>query len=120
MIASEMSGSGIPRASRASSFNVSGSCGVILVSLAMGLRADARAISEAYRMGRAGSSGDARSQAWLHRQQALALQFFASELARAPDRLRFLPNSPFGRLFVVTVHPHLAKDALALHFLLQY
>jgi hypothetical protein len=86
----------------------------------MGLRADARAMSEAYRMGRAVSSGDARSQAWLHRQQALALQFFASQLARAPDRLRFLPNSPFGRLFVVTVHPHLAKDALALHFLLQY
>jgi hypothetical protein len=86
----------------------------------MGLRADACAILEAYRMGWAVSSGDARRQAWLHRQQALTLQFFASQLARATNCLRFLSNSPFGRLFVVTVQPHLAKDALALHFLLQH
>ena len=35
------------------------------------------------------------------------------------NRFRFLPNSPFGRLFVVTVQLHLAKDALALHLLPQ-
>src|SRR5262249_6654257 len=60
-----------------------------------------------------------RSYARLHRQQALALQLFAGKLAGAANRFRFLSNSPFGRLFVVTVQPNFAKHALALHLPLQ-
>src|SRR6476646_3910584 len=86
----------------------------------MRLRTDACPTSEAGGTRRAVSSYRPRGHAWLHRQQALTLQFFAGELAGAANRFRFLPNSTFGRLFVVTVQLHLAKDALALHLLLQY
>jgi hypothetical protein len=43
----------------------------------------------------------------------------AASCGRACGRGESLPISLFGRLFVVTVQLHLAKDALALHLLLQ-
>ena len=76
-------------------------------------------MSEASGARRAVSSHSSRDYARLHRQQALALQLFAGKLASAANRLRSLPISPFGRLFILTAQPHLAKHALALHFPLQ-
>ena len=69
---------------------------------------------------RAASSGSPRNHPRLHRQQTLALQLFASELAGAADGLRLLPNSSLGWLFVMAAEFHLAEDALALHLLLKH
>src|ERR1700677_3829868 len=56
----------------------------------------------------------------LHRQQTLALQFFAGKLARAADRFRLLSDLFLGGLFVMAAELHLAEDALALHLFLQH
>src|SRR5437773_12003455 len=56
----------------------------------------------------------------LHRQQTLALQLFAGELAGAADGFRLLPDPPFGGFFVMAAEFHLAEYALALHLLLQH
>jgi hypothetical protein len=56
----------------------------------------------------------------LHRQQSLALQFLARELAGAADGFRLLPRFPFRRLLVMFAELHLAENALALHLLLQH
>src|SRR5690606_37740073 len=49
----------------------------------------------------------------------VALASLAQQLAIAPHRLRLLPRPPFRGLFVVTAHPHLTVQTLALHLLLQ-
>src|ERR1700728_672006 len=69
---------------------------------------------------RTASSGGSRDHPRLHRQQALALQLFAGELASAADGFRFLADPSLGRLFVMAAELHLAEDALALHLLLQH
>src|SRR5712692_6229398 len=73
--------------------------------------------------GRARGAASSWSRSWdhpgLHRQQALALQFLARELAGAADGFRLLSDSLFGGFLVVAAELHLAEDALALHFLLQ-
>src|SRR5260370_25053207 len=69
---------------------------------------------------RAGSSKSAWDCPRLHRQQTLALQLFAGELAGAADGFRLLPDSPLGRFFVMATEFHLAEYALALHLLLQH
>src|SRR5450830_1841909 len=56
----------------------------------------------------------------LHRQQALALQFLARELAGAADGFRLLSDSLLGGFLVMAAELHLAEDALALHLLLQH
>jgi hypothetical protein len=56
----------------------------------------------------------------LHRQQTLALQLFASELAGATDGFRLLPDSPLRGFLVMLAELHLAEDAFALHLLLQH
>src|SRR6516165_5087409 len=65
----------------------------------------------------------AASSTWnhpgFHRQQTLALQLFAGELAGATDCFCFLPGSPLGRLFIVAAQHHLAEETFALHLLLQ-
>src|SRR6266568_8735513 len=76
--------------------------------------------SEARRARRAGSSKSAWDCPRLHRQQTLALQLFAGELAGAADGFRLLPDSPLGGFFVMAAEFHLAEYALALHLLLQH
>jgi hypothetical protein len=85
----------------------------------MRLRTDACPVSEARGTRRGVTSHCPRDHARLDRQQPLPLKFFAGELAGAPNCFRLLSNSPFGRLFVVPVQLHLAKNALALHLLFQ-
>src|SRR5262249_24523566 len=51
--------------------------------------------------------------------EALALRLFARELARAAHRLGLLTSRSLGRFFIEPPLLHLAKDALALHLLLQ-
>jgi hypothetical protein len=75
--------------------------------------------SEASRARRAGSSKSAWDCPRLHRQQTLALQLFAGELAGAADGFRLLPDSPLGGFFIMAAEFHLAEYALALHLLLQ-
>jgi hypothetical protein len=41
-------------------------------------------------------------------------------LAGAPDTFRLFAGSLFGRFLVMAANLHLAKDALALHLLLQH
>jgi hypothetical protein len=48
------------------------------------------------------------------------LGLLASELAGAADRFSLLPVRFFGRLLVKSSALHLAKNTLALHFLLEY
>src|SRR5271155_4251263 len=55
----------------------------------------------------------------LHRQQALALQSLARELAGAADRFRLFPRLLFRWLFVMAAKLHLAENTLALHLLFQ-
>jgi hypothetical protein len=74
------------------------------------LRTDACPRSEANGTRRAVTSHGSRGRAWLHRQQAFTLQLLAGEFAGAANRLRFLPGSSLGRLFVMTAQLHLAKD----------
>src|SRR5580704_8537960 len=74
---------------------------------------------------RAASSGGAAgagagNHPWLHRQQALALQLLAGELAGAADGFGLLADALLGRFFVMTAQLHLAEHALALHLLLQH
>jgi hypothetical protein len=73
--------------------------------------------------GRAGWAAPFR-RSWdyprLHRQEALALQFLACELARPADCFRLLSGSLFGGFFIMAAELHLTEDALALHFLLQH
>src|ERR1700751_4083017 len=76
--------------------------------------------SEARHARRAASSKNPWDCPRLHRQQTLALQFFASELAGAADGFRLFPNSPLGGFFIVAAEFHLAEYALALHLLLQH
>jgi hypothetical protein len=76
--------------------------------------------SEARRARRAASSKSPWDCPRLHRQQTLALQLFAGELAGAADGFRLLPDSPLGGFFVVAAEFHLAEYALALHLLLQH
>src|SRR5271169_1362987 len=68
----------------------------------------------------AASTGRARDRPGFHRQQALALQLLAGELAGAADGFRLFADSALGRLFVVAAQLHLAEHALALHLLLQH
>ena len=56
----------------------------------------------------------------LHRQQTLALQLFAGELAGAADGFRLFPDSPLGGFFIMAAEFHLAEYPLALHLLLQH
>src|SRR5438105_11564072 len=76
--------------------------------------------SEARRARRAGSSKSAWDCPRLNRQQTLALQLFAGELAGAADGFRLLPDSPLGGFFIMAAEFHLAEYALALHLLLQH
>jgi hypothetical protein len=76
--------------------------------------------SEVRRAPRAASSKGAWDCPSFHRQQTLALQLFAGELAGAADGLRLLPDSPLGGFFVMATEFHLAEYALALHLLLQH
>jgi hypothetical protein len=66
------------------------------------------------------SSERPRDNSGLHRQQALALQLFASELAGSADGLCLFPDFPLRGFFVMAAEFHLAKDALALHLLLKH
>src|ERR1700746_1462270 len=75
--------------------------------------------SEARRARRAASSKNPWDCPGLHRQQTLALQLFAGELAGAADGFRLLPDSPLGRFFVMAAEFHLAEYAFALHLPLQ-
>src|SRR5215470_8431097 len=52
--------------------------------------------------------------------KALALGLLASELADATDRFSLFPVRSLGWLLVKSSALHLAKNAFALHFLLQY
>jgi len=52
--------------------------------------------------------------------KSLALGLLASELAGAADRFSLFPARSFGWLLVKSSALHLAKNAFALHFLLQY
>src|SRR3954468_4581169 len=67
----------------------------------------------------AGGARRARSGLGLHRQQAFALQLLARQLARPAHRLGLLPRPLLRRLLVVPAQLHFAKNALALHLLLQ-
>src|SRR3984957_15756994 len=64
-----------------------------------------------------GSSTRAEYRLRLHRQQALALQLLAGELAGAAHRLGLFAGLLLGGFFVVTAELHLAENALALHLL---
>src|SRR4051794_4851293 len=64
-------------------------------------------------------AGTEQGRLRLHRQEALALHLLAGELSGAADGLGLLAGALLGRLFVMTAQLHLAKDALALHLLLQ-
>src|SRR5258707_15801210 len=75
---------------------------------------------EAGRARGAASSRGPEDHPRLHRQQALALQFLARELAGAADGFRLLSDSLLGGLLVMAAELHLAEDALALHLLLQH
>src|SRR6185503_18906609 len=55
----------------------------------------------------------------LARQQTLALQTLALQLAIAADRLSALTGTFFGRFPVVASELHLAEDAFPLHLLFQ-
>jgi hypothetical protein len=68
------------------------------------------------RIGRSLGGGSVRT---FLRSITLALEPLAHRLAVAADRLGPLANSPFRRLLVGAASFHLAKRALALHFLLQ-
>src|SRR5450830_1638917 len=76
--------------------------------------------SEAGRAGGATSFRGPWDHPRLHRQQALALQFLARELAGAADGFRLLSDSLLGGCRVMAEELHLAEDALALHLLLQH
>ena len=76
--------------------------------------------SEAGRALGAASSRGPWDHPRLHRQQALALQFLARELAGAADGFRLLSDSLLGGFLVMAAELHLAEDALALHLLLQH
>src|SRR6516225_4148001 len=67
----------------------------------------------------AASSDSPRNHPRFHRQQTLALQLLAGELAGATDGFCPLPDSSLGRLFIVAAELHLAEETLALHLLLQ-
>jgi hypothetical protein len=54
-----------------------------------------------------------------HRDQAFALGQFPGSFARASDSFCLLTGFALGRFFVRLATPHLAKNALALHLLLQ-
>ena len=49
-----------------------------------------------------------------------ALGLLASELAGATDRFSLFTVRPFGRFLIKSSAFHLAKNAFALHFLLEY
>src|SRR5262249_14299282 len=51
------------------------------------------------------------------RDQAFALSLFPGRFARSSDCLCFLAGLALGRLFIGLATLHLAKNALALHFL---
>jgi hypothetical protein len=51
--------------------------------------------------------------------QALALSLFPGRFPRSADRLCFLARPTLRRLFISLATFHLAKNALALHLLLQ-
>jgi hypothetical protein len=53
------------------------------------------------------------------RDETFALGLFPGGLPRSSDGLRFLAGPALGRLFMGLATPHLAKNALALHLLLQ-
>jgi len=52
--------------------------------------------------------------------KAFALGLLASELAGSADRFTLFPRRFFGWLLVKSPALHLAKNAFALHFLLEY
>jgi hypothetical protein len=55
----------------------------------------------------------------LARQKTFALCALARQLARTTNGFRLLAGLLLGRLFIMAAKFHLAKDAFALHFLLQ-
>jgi len=103
---------------------------------ALVVRRDFAVAAKRAELGGVSIGGSERSEAWrarggassrgpwdhprLHRQQALALQFLARELAGAADGFRLLSDSLLGGLLVMAAELHLAEDALALHLLLQH
>src|SRR6266567_4773574 len=76
--------------------------------------------SEAGRARGAASSRGSWDHPGLHRQQALALQLLARELAGAADRFRLFTDSLLGGFLVMAAELHFAEHALALHLLLQH
>ncbi len=58
-------------------------------------------------------------RARLHRNDALALQFFAQKLAGAANGLRLFTGFLFRRLFIMAAQLHFTEDALTLHLLFQ-
>jgi hypothetical protein len=53
------------------------------------------------------------------RDETFALGLFRGGLPRSSDGLRFLAGPALGRFFIGLATPHLAKNALPLHLLLQ-
>src|SRR5215213_7240896 len=82
-------------------------------------RTCARATTAASTTRLAASGTGAEHRLGLHRQQALALQLLAGQLARAAHGLGLFTGLLFGGLFVVPAKLHLAENTLALHLLLQ-
>src|SRR5215813_2309325 len=55
----------------------------------------------------------------LHRQQALALQLLARDLAGAANGFRLLPDLPLGGFLIMAAKLHLAENSFALHLPFQ-
>src|SRR5579863_9483387 len=73
-------------------------------------------------VGASGSAGGARSARHnlrLHRQQSLALQFLARQLAGPADRFGLFASALLGGFLIVAAKLHFAENALALHLFLQ-
>ena len=70
--------------------------------------------------GRLVRGAGARHHPGLHRQQALALQLLAGELAGAADGFGLFADALLGGLFVMAAQLHLAEHTFALHLLLQH
>lgn len=73
--------------------------------------------NEAYE--RDASSNSPWDRPRLHRQQTLALQLLAGELAGAADCFRPFADFSLRRLFVMAAKLYLAEQPFALHLLLQ-
>src|SRR5262245_65143650 len=56
----------------------------------------------------------------LHRQQAIALQSLARDLAGAANGFRLCPDFPLRGFLIMAAESHLAENAFALHLLFQH